>query len=386
MKKECDYIKCIKTAGGKHINVLVKVDLENNNKLYCRFFKGKKTLPDYYKIVIPANILENNKFKELAETKFVARFPDIISYKESRKSTSEGSKKQIPIYKTQTLDLTPNQLIEQIKVVRQNDYFDLDAQKKYKFDKCSHWGFSKKQQKWLMDVTTATEINDKDIHITAALLGWSTKKFSVTHAQCIDSIGVIIFNQTFKDTYDEIKFKEIFTHELAHLKNYRTFGHLGNGGHNASWLIHNYELNKKAFGNEDAKFILVRDMHKYGANKINYPDKQPDISEYYDLKDQASIALVAHKFGLKLESDNPFIEDFNKDTDIKETVKEFLWEHSDKFEIYDSWEHPAWVNDETKYRAIDRFYAETDAMNKNNNEIKQVGKSHSLVDDNEMEK
>ena len=147
MKKECDYIKCIKTAGGKHINVLVKVDLENNNKLYCRFFKGKKTLPDYYKIVIPANILENNKFKELAETKFVARFPNIISYKESRKSTSEGSKKQIPIYKTQTLDLTPNQLIEQIKVVRQNDYFDLDAQKKYKFDKCSHWGFSKKQQK-----------------------------------------------------------------------------------------------------------------------------------------------------------------------------------------------------------------------------------------------
>ena len=65
MKKERDYIKCIKTAGGKHINVLVKVDLENNNKLYCRFFKGKKTLPDYYKIVIPANILENNKFKEV---------------------------------------------------------------------------------------------------------------------------------------------------------------------------------------------------------------------------------------------------------------------------------------------------------------------------------
>lgn len=384
MKKERDYIKNIKTADGQHINVMVKVDLENNNKLYCRFFEGKKTLPDYYKIVIPLNILENNKFKELSGSKFVARFPDIIGYKESRKSTGAGNKKQIPIYKTKTLDLTPNQLIEQIKIVRQNDYFDLDAQKKYKFDKCSHWGFSKKQQNWLIDVMNATGVNSKDIHITAALLGWSTKKYSVTHGNCVASIGVIIFNQTFKDTYDEVKFKQIYTHELAHLKNYRTFGHLGNDGHNASWIIHNYEFNKNVFGKEDARFILIRDLHRYGANKTNYPDRQPDISEYYDMKDQATLALVAHKFGLKLESDNPFIKEINKDASAK-TVKEWLDEHSSKFEIYDSWEHPAWIDNEQEYSAIDRFYEETRVINGNNNQIREVAKSHSLAEDKEME-
>jgi hypothetical protein len=51
------------------------------------------------------------------------------------------------------------------------------------------------------------------------------------------------------------------------------------------------------FGREDAKFILARDLAKYGSSKINYRYDHPDISEYLWMKDQESLGLVANANG-----------------------------------------------------------------------------------------
>jgi predicted SprT family Zn-dependent metalloprotease len=93
---------------------------------------------------------------------------------------------------------------------------------------------------------------------------------------------IILFNQNYYLSYDEKTFKQIYTHELSHHYNHEKFGILSTeNGHNASWITINYELNKKIFGKEDAKFILARDLHRYGSHKIAYRYETPDISEYW---------------------------------------------------------------------------------------------------------
>jgi|LQAB01.1.fsa_nt_gi hypothetical protein len=142
MKKVQEYIKSIETRNGM-INCIVKVDLSNKERIFCSFYpsEGKKLMSNYYKIVLPAKLVEGINFGELLDK-------DITYMKESGTRSSlrsDSIKKQQPNLVEQSIYITPKELIGQLKVVLKQERFIKEKQEMLALSKKQHWDFTKLQ-------------------------------------------------------------------------------------------------------------------------------------------------------------------------------------------------------------------------------------------------
>jgi hypothetical protein len=146
MKKIQHYINSV-TIGNKTINCMVKVDLENKARVFCSFYPagGKKLMPDYFKIVLPAKIVEGVEFEGLNHKNIT--YKEEKGMREGLRTLADGQRHEQPNLVTKELNITPAQLVERLKIIVKENHFEKERQDAFILSKRPHWDFTNLQVK-----------------------------------------------------------------------------------------------------------------------------------------------------------------------------------------------------------------------------------------------
>lgn len=357
MARRAEFYRKTIEIDGKKQDFVVQVDLDNKPRIFCSYKKAgpKSNLPDYIKVTLPALIVDGADVSQLADKKIICTMPG--TFKTSQKPTSTGEYKSILQTTKQELNITPRELISKLKDFKAQLEFSKEAQLNTLLSKRQGWGFTLVQQKWINEVNSQLDPETiKDIRSDVALVDWDKREGKKTFGTALLKTKIILFNRLYYLNWEEKEFKEIYAHELAHHINFQKNNKIG---HDGGWLKEKHDIDKKLFGEKDARWLLARDLVKYSAFDFNYRQSTPDIDDYWKMKDEQSLYFLAMKHGFKLESKNPFIEKMNRD-DTNPTAQEYIKNNNDKFAIYNSWELK--INEKTSANAYDWFIKDTKAL------------------------